>query len=85
MNTYKFTCDKVKKSYTTEADCVQDAARTAKDHFGGVIARREYGRRGFVRLSKWICDGRVEAFIGTPAQGGGCSGHTIIFDVDLVD
>jgi hypothetical protein len=85
MNTYKFTSDKVKKSFTTEADCVQDAAVAARKHFAGVIARREYGRSGYCRTMDYICEGRVQAFIGRSAQGGGCSGHSVIFDVDLVD
>ena len=85
MKTFKFACDKVKKSYTTEAECLQDAAYDALHHFAGVIARREFGRRGFCRIWNWICEGRAECFIGTPAEGGGCSGKNVIFDVDLVD
>jgi hypothetical protein len=85
MKTFKFACDKVKKSYTTEAECLQDAAYDALHHFAGVIARREFGRKGFCRIWNWISDGRAECFVGTPAEGGGCSGKNVIFDVDLVD
>lgn len=85
MKSFTFKSNLVKKSFTAHADCVQDAASQAKNHFLGVVARREFGRKGFCRVSKWVSSDRVEAFIGTPAQGGGCSGRSIVMDVDLVD
>lgn len=55
-------------------------------YFAGVMARREYGRRGHVgpcRLQSWTEDGscgEYEAFIGV-SNGNGMSGHNIRFSV----
>ena len=55
-------------------------------YFAGIMARREYGRRGHVgpcRLEAWTEDGRCfefDAFIGVP-NGDGMTGHNIRFSV----
>jgi len=57
-------------------------------YFAGIIARREYGRRGTVRLCRinswsWSADrwfDEYEAFIGVPCADG-ISGHSIMFSV----
>ena len=55
-------------------------------YFAGIIARREYGRRGTVgqcRINSWSVGGsfdEYEAFIGVPCADG-ISGHNIMFCV----
>ena len=58
----------------------------AGEYFAGVMARREYGRRGHVgpcRFNSWTEDGMCEeydAFIGISNRDG-MSGHNIRFVV----
>ena len=84
MKTFIFKSNKVRKRFSIAADCAQDAANQAKKFFGGIIARREYGKKGFIHLDKWICEGRVEAFACIPCKNGGNQGKNVIFDVDLI-
>lgn len=67
-------------------DC--DDSFDAGEYFAGVMARREYGRRGHVgpcRLNSWTEDGRCgeyEAFVGV-SNGKGMTGHNIRFVVTV--
>ena len=65
---------------------VRSGAFNAGRYFAGIIARREYGRRGTVgpcRINSWSADGsfgEYEVFIGIPCADG-ISGHDIMFSV----
>ena len=58
----------------------------AGEYFAGIMARREYGRRGHVgpcRLESWTEDGtcgEYEAFIGV-SNGNGMTGRNVRFSV----
>ena len=66
-------------------DDPSDAARV----FAGRTARADYGRRGCVgalRLDSWSEDGTFcsyEAFIGSPAVGGGVDGRNIQLHISI--
>ena len=58
-------------------------AKEAAEVFADRLARRWWGRSAFchhVRRDSWSESGRrvtFEAFIGTPAEGGGCAGRNV--------
>lgn len=75
----RYTCDGCRP-------VIQSGDFAAGLYFAGVLARREYGRRGTVgpcRINSWSTDGsfrEYDAFIGIPCADG-ISGHNIVFSV----
>jgi hypothetical protein len=82
MKTFTIKCDQVKKHFRTSEEL--DPGYEAAKHFAGIIARREYGRKGFCMTHTFLSAGVVQAFIGTPSQGGGCSGRNVIFNIEII-
>lgn len=79
----KYKCDGCR---AVVRDTDEDQDFDAGEYFAGVMARREYGRRGHVgpcRLDSWTEDGMCEeydAFVGV-SDGNGMTGRNIRFVV----
>jgi len=70
---------------------VADSAREAAQVFAGREARREFGKRAYVRvlrLDSWTENGHshtFEAFIGRDVAPNECSGRNVWIHVDRVE